>query len=110
MYKKYQITQIEPKASETEAYYHIACARERGEELVCLCFSYSDEKSLGRVFQNTLKILKSYKRAGKITLFIPSEALCESTTETKYLFNKYPDLENDPFLFNPDLPFILVRL
>ena len=110
MYNKYLITQLEPKAAETEAYYHMACARERGEELVCLCFSYSDEKALMRVFTNTLKILKSYKKAGKITLYIPYNAITESTTETKYLFNKYPALENDTYLFYPDSPFILVRL
>ena len=110
MYNKYQITQIEPKASETEAYYHIACARERGEELVCLCFGYSDEKALLKVYQNTLKILKNYKRSGKISLYIPYDSFCDATTETKYLFNKYPHLEGDSFLTNPDFPFVLVRL
>lgn len=110
MYNKYQITQIDPKASETEAYYYMACARERGEELLCLCFSYSDDKALRRVFLNALKLLKNYKQAGKITLYIPHDKIQESTTETKYLFNKYPSLENDSFLFSPSSPYILVRL
>lgn len=110
MYNKYQITQADTKPSETEAYYHIACARERGEGLLCLCFSYSDDKILRRVFTNMLKILKAYKQAGKISLYIPYDSFGESTTETKYLFNKHPELEEDSFLFQPDTPFILVRL
>ena len=110
MYNKYQITQLDPRSALTEVFYHIACSRERGEELVCLRYTYSDEKALRRVLLNTLKALKEYRREGKISLFISYDTLFDNTTEAKYLFNKYPPLEEDLFLKNPDVPFILVRL
>ena len=110
MYNKYQITQLDIRAAQTEAFYHIACSRERGEELVCLCLSYSDEKVLARVCAGLMKALRAYKRAGKLSLIIAYDAIRENTTETKYLFNKYPSLEEDDFLLSGTTPYILVRL
>ena len=78
----------------TEIMFNIASERANRRELLFLSvFPELTERDKARLILNAVKLLRRMKKQGKIQLFVTPEDYSESTTEAKYMQNKYPDIE-----------------
>ncbi len=80
----------------TEIMFNVASERANRKELLFLSvFSELTERDRSRLILNAAKLLRRMKKQGKIQLFVTPEDYSKSTTEAKYMQNKYPDIEPD---------------
>ena len=70
----------------------IASARVRGGGCLRLCLAQSDVALEERVTRAVQRTLARMKKKGEIVLFLASSDLLADTTETRYLFARYPSL------------------
>lgn len=109
-YNKVYITQDDTERAKTELLYHIACTKQRREELVCCFFDIKNEKMILKVILECLKCLRNMKRDKKITVYVTNEDFQVESLQTEYLFNKYPELKTDDSLTTSEFPYVLIRL
>ena len=78
----------------TDILFYVASERANRKELLFLSVSPElAERDRSRLILNAVKLLRRMKKQGKIQLFVTPEDYSESTTEAKYMQNKYPDIE-----------------
>ena len=78
----------------TELMYFVSAARALKYDLVSftLKIDSQNETVIKRRTVTVSRLLQSLKKKKYIQLAVRSDVLNEPTTETEYLFNKYPDL------------------
>ena len=79
---------------ETEIKFHIASARITKPDLVEIYFDENCLSIKDKRISAIESILKEQKKSRKIQLFVATANLLNQSTETEYLFNKYPDLQH----------------
>ncbi len=110
LYNKVYITQEDIERAKTELLYHLACARQRGEELVCCLIDIKDNKMVSKILSECSKLLKKMKKENKISVFLSNETFHLQNVEKEYLLNKYPEIQFDLLLSSQENAFLLVRL
>ena len=110
LYIKASITQDDTERAKTELLYQFACARQSGEELICCAFDIDNEKMLPKIYAECAKLLKKMKKEKRISLYLTHETFFGESVEAEYLFSKYPQLREDPFLKSVTKPYFLIRL
>lgn len=110
MYSKAFITQEDIERAKTELLYHLACARQSGEELLCVFININNDKIKRKVTSECLKVLKKIKKENKITLYLTNETFQLSSVERDYLLNKHPQIRDDDSLLLPENSYIIIRL
>jgi len=77
---------------DTEVRFNIAAARVDGVELARLVLPFGgDERDNSRVLFCLTKVLRAMMREGSVQFYETDEGFKTSTTEAKFLENKYPD-------------------
>ena len=110
IYSKVYITQEDVERAKTELLYHIACARQSNQELICCLIEVTDERIRKKILTECTKLLKKMKKENKLSLFLTSDAFHLESVETEYLFNKHPDVKSDVLLNSTNTPYIFIRL
>ncbi len=104
---EYELVGKNSKLLNTEILFHITSAKVLGKTLLRLgvkeVFDGTREE---RRVKSITDILKSLKRRGLIQLFVFSSELKNSSTETEYLENVYPEIKN----INTDERFFIIKL
>ena len=76
----------------TKLLFDIATARNSGYALT----KFILDKAAGEKSHKALvTALRTLKKKGKITFFVSSLEFSEGSTETEYLFNKFPDIKKE---------------
>lgn len=86
----------------TEIMFNVASERANRNELLFLSVSPElTDRDRTRLILNASKLLRKMKKQGKIQLFVTQDDYSESTTEAKYMKNKYPDIKSlpEPYCF-----------
>ncbi len=79
--------------------FSIACARADRCSLCRLDLINDDEKCFSKNLRAVTRFLRELKKNDKIQLFLPSNELSGTSTESEYLNNMYPSLSDDPEVF-----------
>lgn len=90
---EYPLSGTVQTALETEIMFLLATEKVNGCELVSLTLQKnSDEPTRAKEKGIVTRLLRRMKSEGKIQFFATGESFVASTTEAKYLINKYPDI------------------
>lgn len=84
--KKFNVIAKTNKELETELAFYIATSRAEGAEIIKI--SVPDESK--RFLSAAERILRTFKKAGKVQLFEMAEKLSSDSAAAWYLRNKYP--------------------
>ena len=93
----------------TEIMFETASARASEVELLHLLIHRSEGKNVTKLRSAAIRVLKEMKSRGTVQLFATDESFEKSTTEAKYLTNKYPQIPFDTS-DNPDSVCIYVKI
>ena len=110
LYNKVFITQDDIERAKTELLYHIACTKQKGEELICCVFDIKNERMVKKIFSECSKVLKKMKKDKKISLFLTADTFGGESVEREYLFNKHPEVKTDELLNSTESIYFLIRL
>ena len=76
----------------TEIKFLLASARFDGVELMRFVYKTNEtDREAKRLYNITLKVLRSLRARKSIQFFVLPESFAESTTEAEFLLNKYPE-------------------
>ena len=76
----------------TEIKFLLASARFDGVELMRFVYETNEtDREAKRLYNITLKVLRSLRARKSIQFFVLPEGFAESTTEAEFLLNKYPE-------------------
>lgn len=76
----------------TEIKFLLASARFDGVELLRFVYETNEtDREAKRLYNITLKVLRSLRARKSIQFFVLPESFAESTTEAEFLLNKYPE-------------------
>ena len=76
----------------TEIKFLLASARFDGVELLRFVYETNEtDREAKRLYNITLKVLRSLRARKSIQFFVLPEGFAESTTEAEFLLNKYPE-------------------
>lgn len=76
----------------TEIKFLLASARFDGVELMRFVYETNEtDREAKRLYNITLKVLRSLRAKKSIQFFVLPEGFAESTTEAEFLLNKYPE-------------------
>ena len=89
-----------------EIMYFVASANSLGKTLIKLTLDEYSEDKLPTKITTVERVLKGMKRDGRIQLYIYSANLGGESTESQYLYNKYPSISN----FASEGSFYIVKL
>ena len=95
-YSTYVINPGTPDALTTEVMFNIATERAADQKLIKfdIAPTHNDE-AVKKTLLAVSKILKKLKKQGRIELFATPDDFIQSTTEAKYVHNKYPELDTN---------------
>ena len=79
---------IEKKELASRLLFDIATARNSGYPLIKFILIESEKNK-----KDLASALRALKKKGKITFFVSSLDFSQESTETEYLFNKFPELK-----------------
>lgn len=113
-YREINLRSVSADAAATEIMYEIAAARADGVELIRFDISYSDgSKTITewkRIVSSAIRLLKGMKQKGSIQFIATPESFEVGSTESSFLYNKYPSVfETAPTVANGEI-FIFVKL
>ena len=83
---------IEKNEINTRLLFDIATARSSNYPLVKFILNFEEGEKNLKILTNALRTLK---KKGKITFFTSSLDFSKGSTETEYLFNKFPEILNE---------------
>ena len=83
---------IEKNELASRLMFDVATARNSNFSLLKFIIIKQDNEKIQKAITSALRALK---KKGKITFFVSSLDFSKSSTETEYLFNKYPELTNE---------------
>lgn len=91
----FEINKLLLNSQNTELQYFIASARADKADLITLVYGRGmDEDTKIKLEKNILKMLKQIKVSGRLDFFASKENFDSSSTEAKYILNKFPEYEN----------------
>ena len=83
---------IEKKELSSRLLFDIATARSSGLPLAKFILNKTESERLEKPL---ITALRAIKKKGKITFFVSSLDFSRGSTETEYLFNKFPELSTE---------------
>ena len=96
--------------STTELIFNVVAARQTECDLIMFTMpDNAEEKIKARIFNNSKKILKLMGANGHISYFAVPDNFLNYDTVCKYVYNKFPDLENALPKIVTGKEFIVVR-
>ncbi len=110
-YKEIKLRSHSSESAITEIMYEIAACRADGVELIRFNIYYDEEsKSMNdwrKVVASSIRTLKNMKQKGSIQFIATPESFENGSTESSFLYNKYPSLfeltptveEGESFIF-----------
>ena len=93
----------------TEIMFEVASARASKTELLQLLIRDKDSRLTAKLRSAAIRVLKEMKSRGAVQFFATGESFEKSTTEAKFLVNKYPEISYDA-PENPETGYIFVKI
>lgn len=101
-------------AAATEIMYEIAACRADGIELIRFNISYGDSNESitegKRILSSIVRTLKNMKQKGSIQFIATPDSFESGSTESSFLYNKFPSLFSSKPTCSEDESFIYVKL
>ena len=96
IYKEILLRSCAPDAAVTEIMFEIAACRADGVELIRFNISYGNAmesmNEVGKILSTLLRTLKSMKQKGSIQFIATPDSLKNGSTESSFIYNKYPSI------------------
>ena len=113
-YREINLRSVSADAVATEIMYEIAAARADGVELIRFDISYSDgSKTMidgKRIISSAIRVLKGMKQRGSVQFIATPESFENGSTESSFLYNKYPSIFETAPTVRDGESFIFVKL
>lgn len=90
--------------------FFIASTRASKGRVIKIIHGYGSSGKGGRIRGAVRRLLKEYKEAGRLTLFIKGEDFSIFDPSTRYLIEKFPETAKDPDLNNSNQGITYVLL
>ena len=109
----YKIIKIDKNVTDSmiEVRFAVASARASSDEILRVELEIDDnEKSRAKRISNLTKILKQLKEEKLIQFFASKNSFSDSSTEAKFLLNKYPELFKSIDIENEAIDFFYIKI
>ena len=93
----------------TEIMFEVASARVSETEILQLLIKKNDEKLASKLRSAAIRVLKEMKSRGAVQFYATRDSFEKSTTEAKFLVNKYPEISYDA-PENAEAGYIFVKI
>lgn len=114
IYKEILLRSKSADAAVTEIMYEIAACRADGVELIRFNISYGDDMESmndgGKIISLLLRTLKNMKQKGSIQFIATPDSFKMGSTESSFLYNKYPSLFSTAPTCADGESFVFVKL
>ncbi len=113
-YKEILLRSRTADAAVTEIMYEIAACRADGVELIRFNISYGNAmesmNEVGKIISALLRTLKNMKQKGSIQFLATPDSFINGSTESSFLYNKYPSIFSSAPSCTDGDSFIFVKL
>ena len=113
-YKEINIRSFGADSVATEIMYEIAAARADAVEIIRFNIFYgldADTMNEGKkIYSSAIRLLKNMKQKGSIQFIATSDSFESGSTESSFLYNKYPSLFESSPVAEEGKSFIYVKL
>ena len=113
-YKEINIRSQSADAAVTEIMYEIAACRADAVELIRFNISYaSSEGTMNegkKIFSHAIRTLKNMKQKGSVQFIATEVDFATESTESNFLYNKYPEIFNSTPVARENEEYIYVKI
>ena len=113
-YREINLRSASADAVATEIMYEIASCRADGVELIRFNISYGINleamNEVKKILSSATRLLKNMKQKGSIQFIATSDSFESGSTESSFLYNKYPELFEGSAVLDAGDNYIFVKL
>lgn len=113
-YKEIKLRAKSPEAAATEIMYEIAACRADRVELIRFNISYVEEaeevNTSKKILAAVLKLLRNMKQKGSVQFIATPESFAAGSTESRFLYNKFPSIFDSTPSANEGETFVFVKI
>ncbi len=113
-YKEIKLRATSPEAAATEIMYEIAACRADRVEVIRFNISYGtaaeEDNTSKKIIASVQKLLRNMKQKGSVQFIATPECFAAGSTESSFLYNKYPSIFDSIPSANEGETYVFVKI